>query len=255
MTWRLLYKRIGVRNLLMAGVLVIGGVWLFLGVLEDVMSGDPLVTADVQIHAALQHIRFPLLDSLMVGASELGDAAVTVPVILVVLVCFIWQKKLRSALYWMAAVGFAQLFVVTLKFIIRRPRPALMYDGVHGFSFPSNHATMSVVTYGFLAFFVARAWGNVARLRIAIATGLFMFLISFSRLYLGAHWFSDVLAGVSFGVAWIATAAVLHHVGDENHNQRDASSLAVASFVTFAISATVHIIMRHSGDLTLYAPR
>jgi undecaprenyl-diphosphatase len=188
----------------------------------------------------------------MVAASELGDAAVTVPVILVVLLWLIWQKKLRSALYWIAAVGSAQLFVVTLKFVIRRPRPALMYDGVQGFSSPSNHATLSVVTYGFLAFFVARAWDNVARLGIAIATSLFILLISFSRLYLGAHWFSDVLAGISFGVAWISTAAVLHHVGDEN--QRDASSLGAASFVTFVISATVHIIMQHGADLTRYAP-
>lgn len=253
MKWRLLFDRIGMRNLLVAGVLAIGGTWLFLGVLEDVISGDPLVAADVQIHAALQRIRFPLLDSLMVGASELGDAAVTVPVILVVLAWLVWQTKLRSALYWIATVGFAQLFVVTLKYVIRRPRPTLMYDGVQGFSFPSNHGTLSVVTYGFLAFFVARAWGDVARRRIAIATALFILLISFSRLYLGAHWFSDVLAGISFGVAWIATAAVLHHVGDES--QRDASSLGVASFVTFVISGAIHIVMQHGADLTLYAPR
>lgn len=252
MTWRLLYERIGVRNLLVAGLLAIGGVWLFLGVLEDVITGDPLVAADVQIHAALQQLRFPLLDSLMVGASEMGDAAVTVPVIVVVFAWLLWQARLRSAFYWIAAVGFAQLFVLALKFVIRRPRPALMYDGAHSFSFPSNHATLSIVTYGFLAFFVARAWGAVARLRIAIATGLFILLISFSRLYLGVHWFSDVLAGISFGVAWIATAAVLHYVGDEN--QKDATSLGVTSFVTFAISATVHIIMQHSGDMIRYAP-
>jgi undecaprenyl-diphosphatase len=121
----------------------------------------------------------------------------------------------------------------------------------HGSDQPFSVA--SVVTYGFLAFFVARAWGNVARRRIATATALFILLISFSRLYLGAHWFSDVLAGLSFGVAWIALAAVLHRLGDEN--QRGASSLGVASFVTFVISATVHIIMHYGVDMTLYAPR
>lgn len=128
-----------------------------------------------------------------------------------------------------------------------------MYEGIQGFSFPSNHATLSVVTYGFLAFFVARAWGSAARLRIATVTALFILLISFSRLYLGVHWFSDVLAGISFGVAWIAMAAVLHCVGDENG--RCSSSLGVASFVTFVISATVHIIMQHGVDMALYVPR
>jgi membrane-associated phospholipid phosphatase len=159
----------------------------------------------------------------------------------------------RSATYWILAVVFAQVFVIALKFVMRRARPSSMYEGLQGFSFPSNHATLSVVTYGFLAFFVARAWGNAARLRIATATALFILLISFSRLYLGVHWFSDVLAGISFGVAWIATAAVLHRAGDEN--EKDASSLGVASFVTFVISATVHIIMQHGVDMTLYAHR
>ena len=189
----------------------------------------------------------------MVAASELGDAAVTVPVILVVLAWLVWQRRLRSAAYWISAVAVAKLFVVTLKFVMRGARPSSIYEGLQGFSFPSNHATLSVVTYGFLAFFVARAWGNVAQRRIATATTLFILLISFSRLYLGVHWFSDVLAGLSFGVAWIAIAAVLRHVGDEN--QTGASSLGVASFVTFVTSATVHIVMQHAFDLSLYAPR
>lgn len=253
MNWRLLFKRIGIRNLLAAGVLAVGGTWLFLGVLEDVISGDPLVTVDVRIHAALQSIRFPLLDSIMVAASELGDAAVTIPVILVVLAWLVWQRRLRSATYWILATVLAQAFVVTLKFAMRRARPSSIYEGLQGFSFPSNHATLSVVTYGFLAFFVARAWGSAARLRLATATALFILLISFSRLYLGVHWFSDVLAGISFGVAWIATATVLHHVGDASRS--DASSLGMASFVTFVISATVHMIMQHGVDMTLYAPR
>lgn len=152
MNWPLLFKRIGIRNLLVAGVLAVGGTWLFLGVLEDVVSGDPLVTVDVRIHAALQSIRFPLLDSIMVAASELGDAAVTVPVILVVLAWLVWQRRLRSATYWILATMLAQAFVVTLKFAMRRARPSSMYEGLQGFSFPSNHATLSVVTYGFLAF-------------------------------------------------------------------------------------------------------
>jgi undecaprenyl-diphosphatase len=253
MNWRLLFERVGIRNLLVAGVLTVGGAWLFLGVLEDVVSGDPLVAVDVKIHAALQSIRSPLLDSLMVAASELGDAPVTIPVVLVVLGWLVWRRRVRSAAFWILAVVFAQLFVITLKFAMRRARPSSMYEGIQGFSFPSNHATLSVVTYGFLAFFVARAWGHIARLRVATATVLFILLISFSRLYLGVHWFYDVLAGISFGVAWIATAAVLHHVGDES--ERDASSLGVASFVTFVISAAVHVILQHGVDMTFYAPR
>ncbi|MFP4896056.1 HAD-IC family P-type ATPase [Paraburkholderia sp. EG304] len=125
-TWHLIYERIGVRNLLVATVLVIGGVWLFFGVLEDVVSHDPLVDVDVAIHVAMQPLRFPALDSVMVAASELGDAAVTVPVMFVVLGWFVWQRELRSGLYWVAAIGLAEVFVETVKFVIQRPRPTLI---------------------------------------------------------------------------------------------------------------------------------
>jgi cation-transporting ATPase E/undecaprenyl-diphosphatase len=254
LTWHLVYERIGVRNLLVATVLVIGGVWLFFGVLEDVVSHDPLVDADVAIHAAMQRFRFPALDSVMVAASELGDAAVTVPVIFVVLGWFVWQREMRSALYWIAAVALAEVFVETVKFVIQRPRPTVIYEGVHSFSFPSNHATLSVVAYGLLAYFVARTYRSVWRQRIAITTGVLIALISFSRLYLGVHWFSDVLAGISFGIACIASVALLHHVGDGG-SRRNTLSLGVAAMVTLLLTASIYIFMQHSADLIRYAPR
>ncbi|HDR9355980.1 TPA: HAD-IC family P-type ATPase [Burkholderia vietnamiensis] len=253
LTWRLVFTRVGTRNALVAVVLVIGGWWLFFGMLEDVVTRDPLVEVDVMIHDALQRMRFPMLDSLMVAMSELGDAAVTVPVIFVVLGWFVWRRQLRSALYWVAAVGLAQVFVETVKFVIRRPRPVLMYDGVNSFSFPSNHATLSVVTYGFLAFFVARSFSNAWRRRTAMTAGLLIFLISFSRLYLGVHWFSDVAAGVSFGIACIATAALLYHVGEDR--QVHTRSLAIAAMVTFCLSAAVYIFMQHGADMIRYSAK
>jgi undecaprenyl-diphosphatase len=125
---------------------------------------------------------------------------------------------------------------------------------VHSFSFPSNHATLSVVTYGLLAYFVARTYSGVRRQRIAIATGLLIALISFSRLYLGVHWFSDVLAGISFGIACIATVALLHHVGDGG-SRRNTLSLGVAAMVTLLLTASIYIFMQYSADLIRYAPR
>lgn len=253
LTWRLLHERIGIRNLLVAGVLVIGGLWLFLGVLEDVVSRDPLVDVDVAIHALIQQVRFPALDYLMVGVSELGDAAVTVPVIFVVLGWFIWHREMRSALYWISAVGLAQVFVETIKFVIRRPRPVSIYEGVHSFSFPSNHATLSVVAYGLLAYFVARGFPGKLRRRTAVTTGVLILLIAFSRIYLGVHWFSDVVAGISFGVACIVTAALMHHAGDGS--RRDTASLGVAAVLTFLVSAALYLYMQHSADLIRYSPK
>lgn len=237
----------------MASVLIVGGVWLFLGILEDVVSGDPLVAADVYIHHTLQQIRFPLLDAIMVAASELGDAAVTLPLVFVTLGWFLWHGELRSAIYWVAAVALAQVFVATLKFVVHRPRPTLIYEGVQSFSFPSNHATLSVVVYGFLAFFVARAFHGAKRQWTVAVTGLLIAVIAVSRLYLGVHWFSDVLAGISFGIAWIVMAALLHHVGEGKPSSP--SLLGAVAVMTFLLSAAVHLVVQYGADLIRYAPR
>jgi hypothetical protein len=190
----------------------------------------------------------------MVAASELGDAAVTVPVILVVLAWLVWQRRLRSAAYWISAVAVAKLFVVTLKFVMRRARPSSIYEGLQGFSFPSNHATLSVVTYGFLAFFVARAWGNVAQRRIATAT---------TPVH-SPHFVFTPLPGCPL-VLRCARGSQLRRGMDSDSGRassrwrrksnRRVFARCVAPFVTFVTSATVHIVMQHAFDLSLYAPR
>lgn len=66
--------------LVSAAVLVLGGTWLFFGILEDVISGDPLVVVDAMVHDAIQSLRTPVVDRFMVGLTELGDVQVVIPV-------------------------------------------------------------------------------------------------------------------------------------------------------------------------------
>lgn len=69
-----------VLGVLILGLALIGGLWLFLGVLQDVIAGDPLVRADRAVFHLLQSLRLPVVDQIMVALTELGDAAVVVPV-------------------------------------------------------------------------------------------------------------------------------------------------------------------------------
>ncbi|MGT2472124.1 hypothetical protein [Paraburkholderia terrae] len=107
-----------------------GGLWLFLGILEDVLSGDPLVTVDRMLHEGLQRFRAPLFDHVMVAASELGDTAVTVPVSLVVLATLLFRHEfgppasgsLRSR--WLKQ---AEASAKLIKIAVRRSRPVSIY--------------------------------------------------------------------------------------------------------------------------------
>jgi undecaprenyl-diphosphatase len=74
------------------------------------------------------------------------------------------------------------------------------------FSFPSGHAMMSMIGYGMLTYFVLiRVQNRWARFAIVIAAAILIFLIGFSRIYLGVHFFSDVVAGFAAGGLWLIT--------------------------------------------------
>ena len=249
--WQFVLRRTGAAKLALAVLLVLGGVWLFLGILEDVLSGDPLVTVDRMLHEGLQGLRAPLIDHVMVAISELGDATVTVPVFAAVLITLLLRREWRSAGYWIAAIAAAEASVKLLKFAVQRSRPVSIYAGIESFSFPSSHATLSIVVYGFLAYLVCRGRQKKAQFRIAVTSGAVIALISFSRIYLGVHWFSDILAGLSLGMAWVAFLSVAHHLRD-----RDAQGSPVlwaVALVVFLTTAVIHISLHHSADLVRYA--
>jgi cation-transporting ATPase E/undecaprenyl-diphosphatase len=245
-------RRHGFHFPLLAALVILGSAWLFLGVLEDVATGDPLVDVDVAVHGVLQQLRTPSMDSAMVAATELGDVQVLLPVILASLAWFVWRRLWRTCLYWLAAVGVAEVFVKLLKVALHRARPSLLYDGVESFAFPSSHATLSVVAYGFLAFLICRKQRAPVRLLIATTTALGIALIALSRLYLGVHWASDVIAGASFGLAWIGALAMVYSYRTDDDVKPN--QLAIVVVAALLVSGTWHIMQSHASDALRYAP-
>jgi undecaprenyl-diphosphatase len=111
----------------------------------------------------------------------------------------------RIGLFMLAAVVGGELLSTVLKVFYQRPRPDLVPHGMEVFtaSFPSGHATMSAIAYLTLATLVARVDRNrgVKALVLALGVGTTV-LVGVSRIYLGVHWPSDVLAGWCIGAAW-----------------------------------------------------
>ena len=102
-----------------------------------------------------------------------------------------------------------------------------------------------------LAFLLAAGAPQRFRLVIGSATAVLIGAIGSSRIYLGAHWMSDVLAGFSFGTAWTAALAISYlYQGREAIRP---GRLAVAVLAAFAIAATVHVAANHEADLVRYA--
>lgn len=243
-----------------AGVLAVLAVLLILGasgfiiVLEDIVSGDPLVRADVAIFHALQGLRSPWADPLMVAITELGDAKVVIPVAAAGLLWLAWRRAWVDMAYWASAIVFAQIFATVVKVALHTPRPlADLYQGWSAFSFPSGHATVNGVLYGFLAVMASRQTGFAVRSAIVGTLVMLIGLIALSRLYLGAHWFSDVAGGLGFGAAWVGLLGIayIRHRPEEGQTK----GLLPVIALTLAAAGLANIALSLPVDLSRYRPR
>ena len=146
----------------------------------------------------------PGLDRLMLNITQLGNPEVVIPIAALTL-GILWIRRWRSEakLFAIACLGGA-ILNTGLKLVFTRTRPDLWKRLIveMSYSFPSGHALGSVVLYGIIAYFLAQAYPKYASLFYAGAIVL-VFAISFSRLYLGVHWPTDILAGWSIGSLWL----------------------------------------------------
>jgi undecaprenyl-diphosphatase len=240
--------------LLTAALLLIGGAWLFLGIVEDVISNDPLIQIDQMIYGALQGLRTVWGDRFMVAVTEVGGAVGAAFLISGVSLLLAIGRRWRTLGYWLAAIGIAEMLVLVLKYTLGRARPHNIDTGLAQFSFPSGHATSSIVAYGFLAFLLARGRSDRGKMAITLLAAAVITLIGFSRLYLGVHWFSDVVAGMSLGLAWVAllSIAYIHHAADERVKPWP---LLLVTLAALGLTASFYAGDRYRAEVERYAFR
>ena len=196
-------------SLLLLGVVLVAAGWGFFHILISVGGGSAPSQLDLTVHQAMFGLRNPLADIPMALLATLGDAAVLVPAVLGVFAWLWWRKRRIAALHWLAAPAFALFLTWILGYVLDMPKPPAA-TAVAGFSFPSATVTMATVVYGFFAVLIARELPGRRRAWPYVAAALAVTLLGFARLYLGAHWLSDVLAGILLGLLWIAALGIAY---------------------------------------------
>jgi undecaprenyl-diphosphatase len=185
-----------------AALLYVGA--LVSGLAENVLDNDSIVRVDGWLVHWLAAHRTPFGIGLFDAVSFVGNWEVATLVV-VAAVIFLWNRRRRTALTIALACAGSELVVYFGKAGFGRPRPPAVFSVVTELdgSFPSGHANISVALYalGFYLLFRATRSPRLKRLWLGLAF-LFPLLIGFSRLYLGAHYLSDVLAGWSIGLWW-----------------------------------------------------
>lgn len=182
--------------------------WGFAAIADEVLEKET-DAFDTSVLLALQQLHTPLLDQLMLGFTFIGNPKVLfVATLGICLGLILWRRRVEAAILATSGVGAIGLNFL-LKELFARARPELWQQivDVRYYSFPSGHAMISVVIYGLLGYFLATQFKRQSGWIIGL-TALLVVIIGFSRLYLGVHWPTDIIAGYAAGLIWLVACVL-----------------------------------------------
>lgn len=185
---------------------------------EEVMEQEAFAF-DTAVLLGIHQFSSPVLDRVMLAITRLGDPSVMVPLTCIGFIGLWWRWYWRiAAIFAINCVGGAVLST-GLKLFFSKPRPQLWPQLITetSYSFPSGHALGAMVLYGFSAFLLAQRFAAQKWWIYKIAV-LLIGSIGFSRLYLGVHWPTDVLAGYSTGFLWISVCIGLFQLATKRRS-------------------------------------
>ena len=214
--------RLALGSVLLFGMaLALTALFFFAWMADEIMEGDTL-RFDEYVRGLIHQFAFPALTTLMQIASFLGSTLfLTLLGISVVIALYLKKHRRGAIIFTITTIG-ASLLLVSLKLAFRRARPEPFFDTIlpASYSFPSGHSLGSFCFYGALAAIITvrieKLW---LKILVWLAAVILILLIGISRIYLGVHYPSDILAGFAVGLIWVITIAVgdkLIHAKDKN---------------------------------------
>lgn len=242
-----------IRTLATLAFLLLGASASFAVISEAVRAHALLGNLDLFVFYALQALRTPQADAIMVWLTALGNTAVVSGITIAGLAWLVWRRQTAAALYWLAAIGVPAALFVVLKHTFAIPRPLLIPGLADSYAYPSGHTVMATALYGILAVMLTRDLTVRWRASIYTLAGLLIAVIGFSRLYLGVHWLSDVLGGLSLGLAWVALMGIAYRC-HYRETPVPAKGLALITLLALGLGMTLYSTLHYDAALRAYAP-
>jgi undecaprenyl-diphosphatase len=186
------------------GFVVLGACLVVFGSIAEGLRANEVFNLDPIATSSLHALATPGLDAVMNAITTLGASVVLVPTVVIACLLLIRAGRAGGALFLVVASLGSLLLNAVLKLFFERPRPIVPWAvAPTDFSFPSGHTMNSAVVYGALAVVVWSVAGRRAG-SLAVALAIVLALaIGTSRIYLGYHYFADVVGGLLAAVSWL----------------------------------------------------
>ena len=197
---------------LLLGAFLIAAMALFVfgWLAEEMLEGDTQ-QFDAFVRTAVHQLATPGLTRLMQVFSFLGSVAAVTAMCLVAICVSLYYRRTRTAAMLAITMAGVVALDVVLKHAFHRPRPVSFFGATpRTYSFPSGHALGSFCFYGILAAILAeRMRGRGPKFCVWMAAAFLVGMIGFSRIYLGVHYPSDVIAGYCVAAVWVGAVGFL----------------------------------------------
>lgn len=239
-------------GMILSALAILVTVPLFVALAAAISPDNGLNRADTAIRNLFLDLRTPVGDDIMTFVTMLGDGIVTTCVAAVVVAYLFARKAWRRGTGLLIAIAGAAVFVPLFKLLFHRERPIDIYAGADALSFPSGHATLTTVLYGIVAVLVAHDRSPLTKAGVFSIAVPLIGAIAFSRIYLGAHWMSDVIGGLAFGTAMVAAFAF---VFGSIHNEKIGRwALAALACATLTAAGGLHVMRNFETATAMYSP-
>jgi membrane protein DedA with SNARE-associated domain/membrane-associated phospholipid phosphatase len=235
---------------LLVGIIIAAALFLVLTVMVITQTG--VYDWNVPVNQFFRNLYMPSLQKVALNITYIGDKAVLGPAVAVAIVWLLWRKQWYMACHWLAIVLASYGFVAVSKYIYHSPRPTGLKEVLTGNSFPSGHTTITVAIYVFYAVVLERLLPSIHRRLIYGICAAVIAILIFTRLYLGAHWVTDVLGGLLAG--WSAAMLVTLSFRCQPAPQFSLKTFNTILAIAFVIFWGMQIEGNYKKDVATYVP-
>jgi len=223
--------------------------FLFLGLGIYVrLVGPQTIAVNETLFHLFRGIRTGGMDWFMLCLTLLGQKNVLLPVVGILFVWLFYAKRRRAAFHVLALGVLPAISVFVLKHLLHSPRPWGIMNSPETFSMPSGHTTLATTVYMGIAFMLAHTMPHKKRWLVYTPAIIIVLAVSISRIYLGAHWFTDVLS------AWLLGAALLMLVILSFHRKAEAplkpASVTLVCVLALLLTYSTYYFF-HAQQLTI----